>query len=284
MGASTTRPAGGPGATRSGAENYPWLGSELRVRSCSQCPSETKWTSPSTPVRQPGSGGTGSGFRHGELTNEVDRHHRPLGLVAFGTLNGVLLAPSLLGPLSAPFVGAALAWLLGNYGHAFLVLAGVAALAALLCPCSSPALPALASKMGPRLSVGSSPDHARAGACRVLLFARPGMVPVRCLDRSTRVQRASIGPCRTRRPHGRLSLSRRSTSGIGRDVAHPLYQLLEVRMDWSPTAAFARRTVPRRQGLEALAGAGGSASMASICPVTWARARSPGRQQGRQVL
>ncbi len=60
------------------------------------------------------------------------------GPAAYGTLNGVLSAPSLVAAASAPFVGAALARMLGSYAHAFLVLAGVAALSAVLALGASP--------------------------------------------------------------------------------------------------------------------------------------------------
>ncbi len=54
------------------------------------------------------------------------------GPVAYGRLNGLLTAPALVAAALAPFAGAALAHLLGSHAHAFLVLAGIAALAALL--------------------------------------------------------------------------------------------------------------------------------------------------------
>ena len=49
---------------------------------------------------------------------------------AYGSLNGLLTAPALVAAASAPFVGAALAHVTGSYSTAFLVLAGVAVLAA----------------------------------------------------------------------------------------------------------------------------------------------------------
>jgi MFS family permease len=52
------------------------------------------------------------------------------GPSAYGALNGLLTAPSLVAAASAPFVGAALAHLLGGYSAAFLVLAGIATVAA----------------------------------------------------------------------------------------------------------------------------------------------------------
>ena len=61
------------------------------------------------------------------------------GPSAYGTLNGLLTAPSLVASASAPFVGAALAQLLGSYSSAFLVLAGLAVLAALLAVSATPA-------------------------------------------------------------------------------------------------------------------------------------------------
>jgi protein-tyrosine-phosphatase/predicted MFS family arabinose efflux permease len=60
------------------------------------------------------------------------------GPAGYGTLNGILTAPPLVAGASAPFAGAALARLLGGYSDAFLVLAGVAALAALLALATSP--------------------------------------------------------------------------------------------------------------------------------------------------
>jgi MFS family permease len=54
------------------------------------------------------------------------------GPTSYGSLNGVLTAPSLVASAAAPFVGAALAHLLGSYAHAFLVLAALAGVAALL--------------------------------------------------------------------------------------------------------------------------------------------------------
>lgn len=54
------------------------------------------------------------------------------GPEAYGTLNGILTAPALVAAAIAPFAGAALAALLGSYADAFMVLAGVTALAALL--------------------------------------------------------------------------------------------------------------------------------------------------------
>ena len=60
------------------------------------------------------------------------------GPSAYGTLNGLLTAPSLVASASAPFVGAARAQLLGSYSSAFLVLAGVAVVAALLAASATP--------------------------------------------------------------------------------------------------------------------------------------------------
>ncbi|MGA9747306.1 MAG: MFS transporter [Nocardioides sp.] len=54
------------------------------------------------------------------------------GPTAYGTLNGILTAPALTASAVAPFAGAALAQLLGSYAEAFLVLAGLAAVAAVL--------------------------------------------------------------------------------------------------------------------------------------------------------
>ncbi len=52
------------------------------------------------------------------------------GPASYGALNGVLTAPALVAAASAPFVGAALAQVTGSYSAAFLVLAGVAVVAA----------------------------------------------------------------------------------------------------------------------------------------------------------
>ncbi len=54
------------------------------------------------------------------------------GPAGYGTLNGILTAPALLAAAAAPFVGAALAHLVGGYSAAFLLLAGVAVVAAAL--------------------------------------------------------------------------------------------------------------------------------------------------------
>ena len=60
------------------------------------------------------------------------------GPAAYGTLNGLLTAPSLVASASAPFVGAALAQLLDSYTSAFLVLAGLTLLAAVLALFATP--------------------------------------------------------------------------------------------------------------------------------------------------
>ncbi len=60
------------------------------------------------------------------------------GPAGYGTLNGILTAPALVAAASAPFVGAALADLLGGYSAAFLVLAAVAAVAAVLAAGATP--------------------------------------------------------------------------------------------------------------------------------------------------
>lgn len=54
------------------------------------------------------------------------------GPAAYGRLNGILTAPALAASAVAPFAGAALAYLLGSYSDGFLVLAGLAAVAAVL--------------------------------------------------------------------------------------------------------------------------------------------------------
>ena len=54
------------------------------------------------------------------------------GPSSYGTLNGILSAPALVAAAVAPFAGAMLAERLGSYANAFLVLAGVAGIAAML--------------------------------------------------------------------------------------------------------------------------------------------------------
>jgi MFS family permease len=61
------------------------------------------------------------------------------GPASYGTLNGILTAPALVAAAVAPFAGAVLAQLLGSYAHAFLVLAGVAGVAAVLMLGAAPA-------------------------------------------------------------------------------------------------------------------------------------------------
>ena len=60
------------------------------------------------------------------------------GPAAYGTLNGLLTAPALVAAAVAPFAGAALAQILGSYADAFLVLAALAAVAAVLMPAATP--------------------------------------------------------------------------------------------------------------------------------------------------
>ena len=54
------------------------------------------------------------------------------GPAGYGRLNGILTAPALAASAVAPFAGASLAQLLGSYTNAFLVLAGLAGVAAVL--------------------------------------------------------------------------------------------------------------------------------------------------------
>ena len=61
------------------------------------------------------------------------------GATHYGRLNGILSAPAMLATALAPWAGAVLAALLGGYPAVFGVLAGVAALAALLAAGSVPA-------------------------------------------------------------------------------------------------------------------------------------------------
>ncbi|WP_082748970.1 MFS transporter [Nocardioides jensenii] len=65
------------------------------------------------------------------------------GPAAYGTLNGILTAPALTASALAPFVGAALAHALGSYTDAFLVLAALAGVAALLMLGTTPERPDL---------------------------------------------------------------------------------------------------------------------------------------------
>ncbi|WP_162529636.1 hypothetical protein [Nocardioides caldifontis] len=53
-------------------------------------------------------------------------------------MNGILTAPALVASAVAPFAGGALAHLLGSYTDAFLVLAGLAAVAAALMAGATP--------------------------------------------------------------------------------------------------------------------------------------------------
>lgn len=63
------------------------------------------------------------------------------GPADYGTLNGILTAPALAASAVAPFAGAALAHVLGSYADAFLVLAAVAGLAAVLMLGAAPRRP-----------------------------------------------------------------------------------------------------------------------------------------------
>jgi MFS family permease len=60
------------------------------------------------------------------------------GAAHYGRLNGLLSAPALLATALAPWAGAALAQALGSYPAVFLILAGIAALAAVLAIGSTP--------------------------------------------------------------------------------------------------------------------------------------------------
>jgi MFS family permease len=60
------------------------------------------------------------------------------GTVGFGRLNGVMLAPVMMATAAAPWLGTALAQVVGSFATAFLVLAGSAGLAALLVPWTLP--------------------------------------------------------------------------------------------------------------------------------------------------
>jgi MFS family permease len=60
------------------------------------------------------------------------------GPASYGALNGLLTAPALVAAAAAPFAGAVLADLLGSWADAFLALAGIAALAALLMAYATP--------------------------------------------------------------------------------------------------------------------------------------------------
>jgi hypothetical protein len=64
--------------------------------------------------------------------NDGDSNQPSAIQAAYGRLNGILTAPALAASAVAPFAGAALAYLLGSYAAGFLVLAGLAAVAALL--------------------------------------------------------------------------------------------------------------------------------------------------------
>lgn len=60
------------------------------------------------------------------------------GAAHYGSLNGLLSAPALLATASAPWAGAALAQVMGGYPPVFAVLAGLAALGAILMTGSMP--------------------------------------------------------------------------------------------------------------------------------------------------
>lgn len=60
------------------------------------------------------------------------------GPASYGALNGLLTAPALVAAAAAPFAGAVLADLLGSWADAFLTLAGIAALAAVLMAYATP--------------------------------------------------------------------------------------------------------------------------------------------------
>lgn len=62
------------------------------------------------------------------------------GPSAYGALNGILTAPALAASAVAPFAGAALARFSGSYANAFLILAALAAISALLMLNTTPAL------------------------------------------------------------------------------------------------------------------------------------------------
>ncbi|MDT7709906.1 MAG: hypothetical protein QOG20_5513, partial [Pseudonocardiales bacterium] len=60
------------------------------------------------------------------------------GAAHYGRLNGIVSAPAMLATAVAPWAGAALAGPLGGYPRVFLLLAGVAVVAALLAAGSVP--------------------------------------------------------------------------------------------------------------------------------------------------
>lgn len=76
------------------------------------------------------------------------------GTHAYGRLSGVLTAPSLAAGATAPFVGAALASLLGGWTDAFLALAALAATGTLVLATSGPT-PAAPAASGPRADLRS---------------------------------------------------------------------------------------------------------------------------------
>ena len=73
------------------------------------------------------------------------------GPASYGTLSGILTAPALVAAAAAPFAGAMLADLLGSYADAFLVLAGLAAVAAALMAGAAPAASPLVEDRGRQL-------------------------------------------------------------------------------------------------------------------------------------
>ena len=82
------------------------------------------------------------------------------GPSAYGTLNGILTAPALTASAAAPFAGAALADLLGSYRDAFLVLAALAGVAAVLMVEAAPRDRRADPGLAPRSRRGShAPDQ-----------------------------------------------------------------------------------------------------------------------------
>ena len=73
------------------------------------------------------------------------------GPASYGTLSGILTAPALVAAAAAPFAGAMLADLFGSYADAFLVLAGLAAVAAALMSAAMPPVSALVEHRGGKL-------------------------------------------------------------------------------------------------------------------------------------
>ena len=95
-------------------------------------------------VGRGGAGRDGAGDRY---PGAGDRGHRPVGIAHYGPLSGVLAAPLTFTTALAPFLGAALAALLGGYATMLIVMAAVGLAAAALSLGSLPPPPATRARL-----------------------------------------------------------------------------------------------------------------------------------------